>query len=398
MHEWKVSCYNAGSTSIKVRHFIIKTNDTNNNKHVLQNDRLCCTNERKARVLAFNRHRDVLESTRKKIQPPTGFPLCGSCGWLCSDATFDIFEIDDITGSIEPDVVLYRTVHLGNVNHQKVIYASDQIFDEVSHWAVQHNVKTRSLYKTMFYAFPMARHLLISDSAFHATMPLYVKTLPVPLAMREAGACKWGFHGLVYSNIVRQFTSENGIEKPNLICIHLGGGSSAACISKGKSIDTTMSMTPTDGLLMTTRSGSLDPCIPLYFSGLTIDTLNNECGIKALCGTYDFSELLRLCEEGDVQARIAYDSFIYRIVSTIGSYVMILDGNVDAVVFSGGIGYNVDKVREDVTAQCKSLLSKVHSRMSGGVHVCKIFVNEELEMIHTYIQSYVNTEHDDGKV
>jgi len=142
------------------------------------------------------------------------------------------------------------------------------------------------------------------------------------------------------------------LEELNIITLHLGNGASAAAIRGGKSIDTSMGLTPLEGLVMGTRSGDLDPAILFYLSresGLDMDTLdtllNKESGLKGICGENDMRTISEAAEQGDHQARLALTIFCYRLKKYIGAYMAAL-GGVDCIVFTGGIGENSAIVRQ----------------------------------------------------
>jgi len=142
-------------------------------------------------------------------------------------------------------------------------------------------------------------------------------------------------------------------EDLNLITLHLGNGASAAAVQGGRSIDTSMGLTPLEGLIMGTRCGDLDPAVHFYLSRKTgrpfetiEDILNRESGLKGICGMNDMREIQRRAEEGDAQAQLAIEMFCYRIKKYIGSYYAVL-GRVDAIIFTGGIGENSARVRKE---------------------------------------------------
>jgi acetate kinase len=142
------------------------------------------------------------------------------------------------------------------------------------------------------------------------------------------------------------------LETLNLISLHLGNGASAAAIEGGKSVDTSMGMTPLEGLIMGTRCGDLDPAIPFYLERETgmkpeqLETiLNQKSGMKGICGVNDMREVIRLAEAGDKDAELALAMYCYRIRKYIGAYSAVL-GRVDALIFTGGVGENSPVVRE----------------------------------------------------
>ncbi|MBW1731041.1 MAG: hypothetical protein JRJ75_09150 [Deltaproteobacteria bacterium] len=148
------------------------------------------------------------------------------------------------------------------------------------------------------------------------------------------------------------------LESLNLITIHLGNGASMAAIKRGKCVDTSMGMTPLEGLVMGTRSGDIDPALPFFLAdqlGMNLkeidNLLNKESGLKGICGTNDMREVIELKRQGDQKAKLALDIYCYRIKKYIGAYLAVL-GSLDALVFTAGIGENSSEVR---ALSCKGL-------------------------------------------
>jgi acetate kinase len=197
------------------------------------------------------------------------------------------------------------------------------------------------------------------DTAFHHTLPEVAWRYPIPRAAADSfGIRKYGFHGLSHRYMLEQYAESAGKrpEDCSLVTLHLESGCSAAAIARGCSIDTTMGLTPLEGLMMGTRSGSIDPAIvPLLMRKLEISAdevirlLNKESGLLAIAGqSFDTREL---AARSDAAAKLALEMFAYRIRLAIGGYLGAL-GNVEAVVFGGGIGENTPIVRAMI---CKGL-------------------------------------------
>ena len=203
--------------------------------------------------------------------------------------------------------------------------------------------------------FPGTPQVAVFDTAFHHTMPrhAYLYALPYDLYQRD-GVRRYGFHGTSHAYVSERAAAYLG--RPfgalNLITIHLGNGASMAAIEKGRCVDTSMGMTPLEGLVMGTRAGDVDPALPFFLSRhlkMSLDQidglLNKQSGLKGICGTNDMREVLERRKSGDDRAEAALDIYTYRIKKYIGAYSAVL-GNVDAVVFTGGIGENASIVRE----------------------------------------------------
>ncbi len=219
---------------------------------------------------------------------------------------------------------------------------------------------------------PKVTNVACFDSGFHHTMPDYVKTYAIDQTIaQEKGLRKYGFHGLSYKYIARRIAEYLG--KPEsettIIALHLGSGASACAIKNGRSIDTTMGLTPVSGLPGGSRSGDIDPSLVFHYTSdasalspsstkdlhisTAEDILNKQSGWKALTGTSDFSKI------ADPNApdthKLAFNIFVDRIVGYVGNYFVKLDGQVDALVFSGGIGEKSAYLREVVTKKVSCL-------------------------------------------
>jgi acetate kinase len=197
--------------------------------------------------------------------------------------------------------------------------------------------------------FPQVPSVAVFDTAFHQTMPRTAYRYAVPEYLyREHRVRRYGFHGTSHRYVGERAAALLGkpFQACNLITLHLGNGASATAIRGGKSIDTSMGMTPLEGLVMGTRCGDIDPAIHFYLCrhlGLDNETLedllNRQSGLLGLCGVNDMREIQRLAEEGDDRAELAIGITAHRIKKYIGAYFAEL-GRVDAVVFTGGIGEN----------------------------------------------------------
>jgi len=197
--------------------------------------------------------------------------------------------------------------------------------------------------------FPQVPSVAVFDTAFHQTMPRTAYRYAVPEYLyREHRVRRYGFHGTSHRYVGERAATLLGkpFRECNLITLHLGNGASATAIRRGKSIDTSMGMTPLEGLVMGTRCGDIDPAIHFYLCknlGLDNETLedllNRQSGLLGLCGVNDMREIQRLAEEGDDRAELAIGITAHRLKKYIGAYYAEL-GRVDAIVFTGGIGEN----------------------------------------------------------
>jgi acetate kinase len=201
---------------------------------------------------------------------------------------------------------------------------------------------------------PDLPHVAVFDTAFHQTLPSYAYTYAVPREWpAKHGIRRYGFHGTSHSFVSEQAARllERDPGEVNLIVLHLGNGCSATAVRRGKSVDTSMGMTPLEGLVMGTRSGDVDPAIHGHLARVagqsaedTDRALNSQSGLKGLAGDNDFREVSRRRAAGDEHAQLAFDVYTYRIKKYIGAYYAVL-GAVDAIVFTAGVGQHSAEVR-----------------------------------------------------
>ena len=201
----------------------------------------------------------------------------------------------------------------------------------------------------------------VFDTAFHQTMPAEAYRYAVPEEWyTRYHVRRYGFHGTSHYFVSRELARRKGVEAStlNLITLHLGNGASACAIRQGESVETSMGLTPLEGLVMGTRSGDLDPAILFYMAehgGRSLDALDRELnkasGLKGLCGSNDMRELLARRAAGEAAAALAFEVFLHRLVKYVGAYAALL-GRVDALIFTGGIGEHSAEVRR---ALCERL-------------------------------------------
>jgi len=252
-------------------------------------------------------------------------------------------------------------------------------------------------------SFPETPQVAVFDTAFHQTMPprAWRYALPADLAA-ELRIRRYGFHGTSHAYVSRRAAEHLGrpAGELNLITLHLGNGASVAAVQGGRCIDTSMGLTPLEGLVMGSRSGDLDPAVVFYLhreAGLSIDDiddlLNKRSGMLGLAGANDMREVARLVAEGDEAATEALDVYCYRIRKYVGAYAAAL-GRLDALVFTAGVGENNDAVRAGVCQGLEGLgvtLDRKRNKGRSGrprtisaddsaVAVLVVPTNEELEI------------------
>ncbi len=208
---------------------------------------------------------------------------------------------------------------------------------------------------------PEVPQVAVFDTAFHQSIPPHAFRYALPDDLYTAhGVRRYGFHGTSHCYVAKQAASHlhQPLRSTNLIVLHLGNGASAAAIEAGRSVDTSMGMTPLEGLMMGTRCGNLDPAVVFYLGRVTGQSneqveslLNTQSGLKGICGTNDMREVLRLAEAGDDRARLAISIYAYRVRKYVGAYCAVLS-RVDAIVFTAGIGENSPEIR---AASCQGL-------------------------------------------
>jgi acetate kinase len=252
-------------------------------------------------------------------------------------------------------------------------------------------------------AFPAAPQVAVFDTAFHRTMPprAYRYALPRDLA-RRLHIRRYGFHGTSHAHVSRKAAEHLGrpLAEVNLVTMHLGNGASVAAVAGGRCIDTSMGLTPLEGLVMGTRSGDLDPAIVLFLhreARLSLDEidtlLNRESGMKGLAGVNDMRLVERRAAGGDQVAQEALDVYCYRIRKYIGAYAAAL-GRLDALVFTAGVGENSVAVRagvcrglerfgvriDDARNRLRSRAPRTVSTGDSTVAVLVVPTDEELEI------------------
>ncbi len=228
----------------------------------------------------------------------------------------------------------------------------DELQDMIS-LAPLHNPANILGIKFSMENFPSIPNIAVFDTAFHSTLPEYAYRYALPLKLQEDfGIRRFGFHGISHQYVTK--ITAQAMNRPlaslKFISLHLGNGASIAAVANGQCIDTSMGMTPLEGLMMGSRCGDMDPGIMLHLlrngfdeESLT-ERLNHESGLKGICGVSDMREINQLACSGNQAAQLAITMFCYRIKKYIGAYIATLDG-VDALIFTGGIGEHDAKIR-----------------------------------------------------
>jgi acetate kinase len=253
----------------------------------------------------------------------------------------------------------HRVVHGGRRFTEPVVVDDDVVaaLRTLSPLAPLHNPANVEGIVRAQAAFPGIPHVAVFDTGFHRTLPPEAYTYAVPRAWRdEHHVRRYGFHGSSYAWVSRRTAALLGreVEEVRMVVLHLGNGASACAVDGGRSVETSMGLSPAEGLVMGTRSGDVDPALAGYLArvaGLSAEdydrSLNRESGLLGLSGVSDFRRLEERCQAGDAEAVLAFDVTVHRIRKYVGAYAAVL-GRLDAVAFTGGIGEGSPMVRAAV--------------------------------------------------
>ncbi|MEN3028995.1 MAG: acetate/propionate family kinase [Aquificaceae bacterium] len=245
---------------------------------------------------------------------------------------------------MEPDAVAHRVVH--GMEHRSPMLIEGgglELLEELARINPLHNALALRGIKKSLTLFPNSKHYALFDTDFHRSIPPHARVYGLDYRLYEEGIKRYGFHGLSYSYLLRKAKEILKKERPNLIMMHLGQGCSICAVKEGLSLETSMGFSPLEGLMMVSRPGDLDSGIILELlnRGYSAEELKNilyhRAGLGAIAGVYSFKELL-LLRDRDRRAKLAFDAFIHRLLKYVGAYWFLLEGKVDALLFSGGIG------------------------------------------------------------
>lgn len=276
-------------------------------------------------------------------------------------------EIGVIKSTSEISGVGHRVLHGGEKFHDPALI-NDKVMDAIRECiplGPLHNPANIMGIEGCAAEMPDTPMVAVFDTGFHQTMPKHAYIYAIPYDMYEKyGIRKYGFHGTSHKYVTQRAAEILGkpIEELKLICCHLGNGASISAVKYGKCVDTTMGLTPLDGLEMGTRCGTLDPAAVTFImqkenmSAAEMDTyLNKKSGLLGVSGvSSDMRDTQAAAANGDKRARLAIDIFCYRVKTYIGSYIAAMNG-VDAILFTGGIGENDSRIREQSLDQMDAL-------------------------------------------
>jgi len=399
----KVLVINSGSSSIKYQLFDMS------NKTVLAKGLLEQIGEPESRLTHRSRDEQGNTADISRSLPvqnhKSGFQVIG--------------EVLNESGAVRNSGELYgighRVVHGGEAFQEPALIDEKVIatIRELIPLAPLHNPANLTGIEVALQFAPNVPQIAVFDTAFHQSIPPRAFRYALPHDLyQDHKVRRYGFHGTSHGYVAKQAARylERALDSLNLITLHLGNGASVTAIAKGKSVDTSMGMTPLEGLIMGTRSGDLDPAIIFYlgrktgFSPDEIETLlNKNSGLKGICGVNDMREIAQLADTGDASARLAIEMYSYRIKKYIGAYYAAL-GRVDALVFTAGIGENAADIRlrsctglsgmgievdEDKNSLKTSEVREIQ-RTKSSVRILVIPTDEELEIAEQTVEKIMS--------
>lgn len=280
-------------------------------------------------------------------------------------------SLDEIKG------VGHRVVH-GAEKYQDSVLITDEVVEDIkkfSKFAPLHHPGNLAGIDAMRKALPNVPNVAVFDTAFHQTMPKKNFIYPVPYDWyTNYGVRKYGFHGTSHKYITGQMKKRLDKENVNLIICHVGSGASIACVKDGKGYDTTMGLTPVDGLMMGTRCGAIDPSILQFVmqeAKVTIDDvtndLNKKSGFFGVAGVADCRDVEKLASDNNENAILALDMYADRIAKYIAEYYIELEGKVDMIVFTAGVFENGAEMREMVVKRLAPLGITLNTEMNSKI-------------------------------
>ncbi len=383
----KILSLNCGSSSIKYKLFDVERNYQVLAKGMAErigqkSSSICQTieNNREQKLETFlPDHRTAMRAMHKA---------------LVENKSSQIRSIDRIDG------VGHRIVHGGEKLRNPALINEDVMkqIKEAAQFAPLHSLPNITGIEVSQELLPDIPNVAIFDTAVHQTMEFKAFLYGLPIEYYEKHKIrKYGFHGINHGYVANEAAGilSKQLNTLKVITCHLGNGCSITAFQRGKSIDTSMGLTPLEGLVMGSRCGDLDPSVVLYLIdvvGLKVsqvkDLLNKSSGLLGLCGKSDMRDIIAMAEKGDTKAQVAIDVFVYRIQKYIGAYVAALNG-VDVIVFTGGIGENSPYIRARIAANFDYLGSHINqgknknnetifSSDDSNVRLMNIPANEEM--------------------
>jgi acetate kinase len=340
----KILVINSGSSSIKYQLFDMTA------KTVLASGVVEQIGEAESRLTHHTRNRkgemEEIVNAEPVADHQQGFQLIGAV----------LSESGAVQDNKELFGIGHRVVH-GGEEFKEPTLIDKKVIDTIRRLiplAPLHNPANLLGIEVAMQSAPQVPQVAVFDTAFHHSIPVHAFRYAIPQDLYEAHHVRrYGFHGTSHHYVAKQAAKlmNRSLDSLNLITLHLGNGASATAVKGGISIDTSMGMTPLEGLIMGTRSGDIDPAIIFYLkrkTGLARDEvesiLNKESGLKGICGVNDMRQIEELARDGNPQAKLAIEMVCYRIKKYIGAYDAVL-GRLDVLVFTAGIGEKSPLIR-----------------------------------------------------
>jgi acetate kinase len=313
----------------------------------------------------------------------------------------DTSALDDLLSRVRPDAVVHRVVHGGPELDGAVLVDDDVVrrLEALVPLAPLHQPRALALLRHTQQALPDVPDIACFDTAFHHSLPAATSTYALPADWRERwGLRRYGFHGLSHQYVAGRTADLVRRDDLRVVTCHLGSGASVCAVDRGRSVDTSMGFTPVEGLVMATRSGSVDPGLLVWLlteAGLSADdlgdALEHRSGLLGLAGTADLREIVE-ARDSDDRAALAFDVYVARLAGEIARTVTAL-GGLDALTFTGGVGERSAPVRAATAAKLAFLgiqldparnaaADPVISPDGAPVTVCVVESREDVAMAH----------------
>ena len=281
------------------------------------------------------------------------------------EAVRTVEEAVGAEGLPKVEAVGYRVVHPGAKlkGHQRITVEVVEALREAKTFAPLHEPVAVEMIEEMMERLPDVPHYACFDTVFHETMPEVAKVYAIPAEYREEGVRRYGFHGLSCESVVAQMRAAGIVVPKRMVIAHLGSGCSVTALVDGKSVDTTMGLTPTGGVVMGTRPGDLDPGLMIYLlrqmkgdaAASLEEMVNKKAGMVALSEMANsMKDVRKAAGEGNAKAKLAVDVFVRSVRKAIGGFAFLM-GGLEVVVFTGGIGEHDAATRSEVMAGLSEL-------------------------------------------
>ncbi|RLE42197.1 acetate kinase [Candidatus Woesearchaeota archaeon] len=375
----KILVLNCGSSSIKYRLFDKKLNS-------LVRGKIERIGEKEPRLIHW-KNKSLFQKVVKNVKDhEAGIKLMLS---VLQDAKWGALKsLNEIF------VVGHRVVHGGEISKPTIVTNKTlKHVEKLSILAPLHNPHNVAGIKIMKKILPKVKQVMVFDTAFHQTIPQKAYMYALPYEFYEKFKIRrYGFHGTSHKYVAIRASKLLRKAKPNLITCHLGAGSSITAISNGRSIDTSMGFTPLEGVMMGTRTGDIDAAIVQYLVDVcklsfddVFEIMNKKSGLLGISGiSKDVRPILAGAKKGNKRCKLALEMFCYRVAKYIGAYSVLLD-NVDAIVFTAGIGENAPWIREKICSYLKILGVKLDKRKNNNAIAKEALISSKKSCIKVFV-------------